>query len=106
MRARFHLPGLTKNFSFNLIFAHMMKNCPYFFREGVEIASFYGVFPPSIWNGGRTQGGVCDKTFVKQVINIPTAIRSQTPVFVQMKVFTTSLYAASLSKNIIYLPNH
>ena len=68
MRARFHLPGLTKNFSFNLIFAHMMKNCPYFFRDGAEIASFYGIFPPAVWNGGRSVRGRCDESYVKQVI--------------------------------------
>ena len=50
------------------MFAEMLKHRPDFFREGVEIASFYGVFPPCLWNGGRTQGGVCDKTFIKHVI--------------------------------------
>ena len=68
MRVRFHLPDFSGNFKLNLMFAEMLKNRPEFFREGVEIASFYGVFPPSIWNGGRTQGGVCDKNFVRSVI--------------------------------------
>ncbi len=68
MRVRFHLPDFSGNFKLNLLFAEMLKHKPEFFREGVEIASFYGVFPPSIWNGGRTQGGVVDKTFVKSVI--------------------------------------
>ena len=68
MKARFHLPGLTKNFSFNLIFAHMIKNCPYYFREGVEIASFFGTFPPAAWNGGRVVTGRCDESFIKQVL--------------------------------------
>lgn len=68
MRVRFHLPDFSGNYKLNLLFAEMLKHKPEFFREGVEIASFYGVFPPSIWNGGRTQGGVVDKTFVKQVI--------------------------------------
>ena len=69
MRVRFHLPDFAGHFKFNLVFAAMLKNCPFFFREGVEIASVYGVFPPSLWNGGRTQGGTCDKNFVKTVIN-------------------------------------
>ena len=68
MRVRFHLPDFSGNYKLNLLFAEMLKHKPEFFREGVEIASFYGVFPPSIWNGGRTQGGVVDKNFVKSVI--------------------------------------
>ncbi len=68
MRVRFHLPDFSGNFKLNLLFAELLEHNPEFFREGVEIASFYGVFPPSIWNGGRTQGGVCDKNFVKSVI--------------------------------------
>ena len=67
MRVRFHLPDFSGNFKLNLMFAEMLKNRPEFFREGVEIASFYGVFPPSIWNGGRFQGGTCTKEFVKGV---------------------------------------
>ncbi len=68
MRVRFHLPDFAGRFKLNLLFADMLQNRPEFFREGVEIASLYGVFPPAIWNGGRTQGGVCDRAFVKQVI--------------------------------------
>ena len=68
MRVRFHLPDFSGNFKLNLLFAELLEHNPEFFREGVEIASFYGVFPPSIWNGGRTQGGVCDKNFVRGVI--------------------------------------
>lgn len=68
MRVRFHLPDFSGRFKLNLIFADMLKNFPHYFREGVEIASFYGVFPPSMWNGGRIQGGVCDPNYVKMVI--------------------------------------
>ena len=58
MRVRFHLPDFSGNFKLNYLFAEMPKHRPDFFREGVEIASFYGVFPPCLWNGGRTQGGM------------------------------------------------
>ena len=68
MRVRFHLPDFAKQFKLNIVFAEMLKNCPQYFREGVEIASVYGVFPPSIWNGGRTQGGTCERTFVRSVV--------------------------------------
>ncbi|MBQ3885546.1 MAG: hypothetical protein II729_05495 [Ruminococcus sp.] len=68
MRARFHLPDFAQHFMFNLIFADMLKHRPELFREGVEIASVYGTFPPAIWNGGRFASGKCDKGFIKQVI--------------------------------------
>ena len=68
MRVRFHLPDFAEHFRFNLVFLAMLENCPQYFREGVEIASFYGVFPPSLWNGGRTVGGVCDENFVRTVV--------------------------------------
>lgn len=68
MKVRFHLPGFTTHYRMNMVFLAMLKNCPHYFREGVEIASFYGVFPPSVWNGGRTQGGVCSDDFMQTVI--------------------------------------
>ena len=69
MRVRFHLPDFSGHFKFNLIFAEMLKRCPEYFREGVEIASVYGCFPPSIWNGGRMCGGYDSKEYVKGVTN-------------------------------------
>ena len=68
MRARFHLPDFAIHFKFNLIFTEFLEKRREYFREGVEIASFYGTFPPSLWNGGRTQSGVCSKSYVKGVI--------------------------------------
>ncbi|MBQ1538518.1 MAG: hypothetical protein IIZ73_09415 [Ruminococcus sp.] len=69
MRVRFHLPDFAGHFRFNLIFSEMLKRYPEYFREGVEIASVYGCFPPSLWNGGRMCGGYCDTSFIKQVIS-------------------------------------
>ena len=68
MKARFHLPSFSGQFKLNLLFAELLKRHPEYFREGVEIASVYGVFPPCLWNGGRSQGGYADKTFMKTVI--------------------------------------
>ncbi len=70
MKVRFHLPNFSERYKFNYVFAMMLKNEPQYFREGVEIASFYGAFPPSIWNGGRTIGGTCDEGFVKSVLKL------------------------------------
>lgn len=46
MKVRFHLPDFADNFKFNLMFLTMLENSPELFREGVEVASVYGVFPP------------------------------------------------------------
>ena len=70
MQVKFHLPDFANQFKFNFVFATLLKNCPQYFREGVEIASFYGTFPQSIWNGGRTTTGICDLKFAKLVIKI------------------------------------
>lgn len=68
MKVKFHLPDFSGHFMFNLVFAEMLNKFPEYFREGVEIASVYGVFPPSIWNGGRMQGGICEKDYIKGVL--------------------------------------
>ena len=69
MRVRFHLPDFAGHFRFNLFFAEMLKRFPEYYREGVEIASVYGCFPPSLWNGGRMCGGYCDDSFITHVID-------------------------------------
>ena len=68
MKARFHLPDFAGHFRFNLVFAEFLERRREYFREGVEIASVFGVFPPSIWNGGRMQSGTCTKNFIKSAI--------------------------------------
>lgn len=68
MKVKFHLPDFAINYRFQMVFLAMLKNCPQYFREGVEIASIYGTFPQSLWNGGRSLGGICDKKYVKAVV--------------------------------------
>ena len=70
MRVRFHLPDFAGSFKLNLLFANMLRSKPEYFREGVEIASVYGVFPPCLWNGGRSQGGNTDKNYMRTVIKM------------------------------------
>lgn len=66
---RFHLPGLRYNYPLNMFWISMLKQYPEYFREGVEIASFFGCFPFAIWNGGRlVPNDQCDSAFVKNVI--------------------------------------
>lgn len=69
MKVKFHLPGLRYNFPLNMTLLNMLKNEPDFFRPGVEIASFFGEFPTSLWNGGRfSYGDQCDAGFVQNVV--------------------------------------
>lgn len=69
MSVKFHLPGLRANFPINILLVQMMKQCPEYFREGLEIASFFGEFPTSKWNGGRYCGGdQCSTEFIRHVI--------------------------------------
>lgn len=69
MKVRFHLPGLRYNYPLNMMFLSLQKTFPHYFREGVEIASFFGEFPTSLWNGGRfSNGDQCDEKFIRQVI--------------------------------------
>lgn len=69
MNVRFHLPGFRNNFPINMILIDLMKRYPKYFRENIEIASIFGEFPTSLWNGGRFAGDdQCDATYVRQVI--------------------------------------
>ncbi len=69
MRIRFHLPDFWSHGPMNLALIDMIKESPELFREGVEIASVYGCFPPSIWNGGRNINGYADESTIKHVLN-------------------------------------
>lgn len=69
MSVYFHLPGLRYNYPLNMFWISLLKQRPHFFREGVEIASIFGSFPLSLWNGGRlVYDDQCDAAFVKNVV--------------------------------------
>ncbi len=68
MGVKFHLPDFARFAKLNMVFLAMLENSPEFFRDGVEIGSVFGVFPPAIWNGGRVMYGNCDKKFIKGII--------------------------------------
>lgn len=74
MSVRFHLPGFRNNFPLNMLILKMLKAFPKFFREDIEIASFFGEFPTSLWNGGRYDNNdQCDAGYVHQVIKAVNA---------------------------------
>ena len=87
IKARFHLPGLRYNYPLNMFWANLLKQYPQFFRDDVEIGSFFGCFPLCLWNGGRSTGNdQCDAGFVKSVIKnvndagIPVRFTFNSPV--------------------------
>lgn len=66
---RFHLPGLRYNYPLNMFWVSMLETHPEFFREGVEIGSFFGCFPIALWNGGRlVTHDQCDSAFITNVV--------------------------------------
>lgn len=65
----FHLPGLRQNYPLNMLTVSLMNKKPEYFRENVKIASFFGEFPTSLWNGGRPSNyDQCDADYIKNVI--------------------------------------
>lgn len=69
MNARFHLPGLRFNYPLNMFIVSMREVYPQYFRDNLEIASFFGEFPTSLWAGGRfALGDQCDSKFIHEVI--------------------------------------
>lgn len=69
MIVNFHLPGLRQNYPLNILILNLLKTKPDWFREGVRIASFFGEFPTSLWNGGRPSNyDQCDASFIQNVI--------------------------------------
>lgn len=51
---RYSLPDFTVGLQYNLMFVELMRSCPQFFFDDVEVGSLYGCFPSCIMNGGRT----------------------------------------------------
>ncbi len=69
MEVKFHLPGLRRNYPLNMMVFSLLKEHPEFFREGVQIGSFFGEFPTSLWNGGRnSRADQCSADYVNIVI--------------------------------------
>lgn len=69
MTAKFHLPDMWQHGKMNLALIDMMKSNPEYFRDGIEIASVYGCFPPAVWNGGRNINGFAYENVIVQVLN-------------------------------------
>lgn len=68
MSINYHLPDFLRHFGLNILFADYMKKHPERFYDDVKIASVYGTFPTSVWNGGRYFEGSCDKRVIGEVL--------------------------------------
>ena len=93
IKIRFHLPGLRYNYPLNMFWVSMMKTYPHFFKENIEIGSFFGCFPFSLWNGGRLIiNDQCDEEFVTNVVKsinaegIPVRYTFTNPVLTEADV--------------------
>jgi collagenase-like PrtC family protease len=69
MEANFHLPDFTYKYNLNIMTIVYLRQFPERFREGVRIASVYGDFPFSLWNGGRGELRTCEERFMRQVVD-------------------------------------
>lgn len=69
MSINFHIPDFLKHFRLNLVLLKTMEQHPRWFREDIKIASVYGAFPPSMWNGGRAAFGTTDERTMKGILD-------------------------------------
>lgn len=55
-----------------MIWVSLLKQHPDYFREGVEVGSFFGCFPFALWNGGREidPNDQCDAGFIVNTIRV------------------------------------
>lgn len=65
---RFHLPSFTQHYSLNKMMIEYIRDNPEYFVDGLEIASVFGCFDGSIWNGGRGVGGDFDRKLTELII--------------------------------------
>lgn len=68
MEINYHIPSFTEHYTLNLLLFDYMKAHPEYFREGVRIASVFGCFPGSLWNGGREVPGMFNPELTKKVL--------------------------------------
>lgn len=67
MDINFHIPDFINHCKLNLLLLALMQKNPEYFRDDIKIASVFGAFPPSLWNGGRNTVGVVDDEIIKNV---------------------------------------
>ena len=68
MSIYFHLPSFTHHFSLNKLMIETLRDHPEYFTDGLEIASVFGGFDGSSWNGRRGVGGQFDPKLTELII--------------------------------------
>jgi hypothetical protein len=80
-----------------MLILSLMEQKPEWFREGLKIASFFGEFPSSLWNGGRPSNyDQCDEGLVKNVIKtINSKLSSSNPSKPNKVKIVNGIYATA-----------
>jgi collagenase-like PrtC family protease len=65
----FYLPGMYSHYKLNIEFIKYFMDHKDFFYDDIAIGASYGVFPPSIWGGGRYTPGYTSVEEMKEKIN-------------------------------------
>ena len=68
MDINYHIPSFTDHYSLNLLLIDYMKENPEYFRDGVRIASVFGAFPGSMWNGERSVPSVYNAALSQKIM--------------------------------------
>lgn len=66
----FHIPDFVNHLKLNLILVNSIAESPELFHDGLKIASVYGNFGGTVWNGGRYLGGGADTRAIKGILDI------------------------------------
>lgn len=65
----FYLPGIMKFFKLNSSLIELVKAKSSLIRADINIKAVYGVFPTSIFNGGRMDYGFVDVDTIQAILN-------------------------------------
>ena len=67
MDINFHIPDFTYHMYLNSLLINTIRKNPEYFHDGLKIASVFGNFYGSVWNGGRYLGGITDPNMLPAV---------------------------------------
>lgn len=70
MPINFHIPDFTNHLYLNNIIINSIRERPQYFYDDIRIASIFGNFCGSVWNGGRYLGGTTSIDTVKKIAEI------------------------------------
>lgn len=66
----FHIPDFANHLRLNTLIVNSISDAPEMFYDGLKIASVYGNFGGTLWNGGRYLGGGIELNNAKKVLEI------------------------------------